>query len=232
MGLLRNVLLLRRFLEVDQTILVKQSKYFEGCDSFSSKENIVFDSKIVSFGALQALIVYLETGKLEPKLDDLELLFIAADYLQIDSATALLVVYLHEVVPSQLNVIRKFTKELLLMYLRIYPLVYRYEIKHNYQHITIQDKFHAKEISESICIRFVLAQHFDRIMNEIEILDLDRDCIYELLTSDYLLITERDVLRTIKLWVNYDLNERRKYFCGLTKCIRPEPNLTVCFSLL
>lgn len=163
---------------------------------------------------------------LRPSLDDLETLFIAADYLQIDSATALLVVYLHDVVASHMGATRKLTKEQLLMYLRIYPLVYRYEIKHNYQHRT----FYAKEMSIPICIRFVLAQHFDRIMNEIEILDLDRDCIYELLTSDFLLITERDVLGTIKLWVNYNLNERRKYFCGLTKCIRPDPDLPVCYS--
>lgn len=174
-----------------------------------------------------------------PSLDDLELLFIAADYLQIDSATALLVVYLHDVVASHMGATRKLTKELLLMYLRIYPLVYRYEIKHNYKHkmmeIDILKEFPApieQFLHIPVCIRLVLTQHFYRIMNEIEILDLDRDCIYELLTSDYLLITERDVLRTIKLWVNYDLNERRKYFCGLTKCIRPEPNLTVCFPLL
>lgn len=233
------VLLSPRFLEVDRNVLVKHSKLLRESHPHAINQKVVFDSKIVSFGALQMLVEYFKTGKLEPKLPDLELLLIAADSLQTDWAMAHLFKYLHEVVASQISDMRKLTKELLLTYLRMYPLVYRYEKKYKFQHKIIKMPIPKEDASLPqaylnipVCITFVLAHHFERIMNEPQILDLERDRIYEILSSDHLHISERDVLRTIKLWVNYKLKRRKKHFVGLTKCIRPDPNLPVCFPIL
>lgn len=229
-------------MEANLTVLAQNSKYFEGNVSFSADGEVTFDSEIVSFRALKKIICFLESGgDLSPSMEDFEELLSAADYLQVDSALALLVEYLH----TDLGVeIRKnftsFSKKKLVLYLSSFAAVRRYEITHKYDpgNITLWNPGYPKNTRKDVprSFGFVLSYHFDRIMNELEVLQLNLDGLTELLTSDYLIITEANVLRTIKMWVYFDFRGRRKFFSQLLECVRP--GLTVwkiycamCFKL-
>lgn len=213
---------------MDQRTLAKLSKYFEGSASFPGLE-LIFDSKIVSFEALQMLVKFLETGDLKSTPNNFEQLLLAADYLQIDSAMTHLVEYLQNNLKSQMFAMRKITKKQLIEYLRMFPTVRRYEIKHNFKHqqVLLACDNDRRKRSNSVCIGFLLAHHFKRIMYVKEVMNLDRDRIYELLSSDQLRISEEDVLKTIKMWINFGLEERREHFRGLLSCVRPDPSLSV-----
>lgn len=60
-----------------------------------------------------------------------------------------------------------------------------------------------------------------------KIRELEEDSLYELLLAEDLLMCEVDVLRTIKMWVNYDVKARQGSFCKLLKCLRPDKAFTV-----
>lgn len=117
------------FLEANQSILAKHSKYFEGSVSFADKE-VTFDSNTVSYEALGTLIKFMDSGKLKPTQVDVEQLVVAADYLQIDSAMIILLEYLYDLLGGTLASMDNLPKDILLVCLRLYSIVRQFEIKH------------------------------------------------------------------------------------------------------
>lgn len=122
-------------------------------------------------------------------------------------------------------------KERLLIYLRTYPTLRRYQAMNRWQtpKTTLKYNFNNKlyEAQAPVCIGLVLSYHFQRIWNEVEVLRLDFNHILELLNSDFLMISEEDVLRTVKMWVNFDLADRRRYFKQLLRCVRPDLSVII-----
>lgn len=211
---------------VNKTILAQHSKYFEDCAS-SSDNVMTFDSKIVSFAALETLVQSMDSGKLTPTMDDVESLIYAADYLQIHSAIINLFDFIENQIVDQWQSFETMDKPFLILCLRLFPVKRANEKRSSC-------KFAVKSLPFADGIRrlhmeipFVLVHHFKRIMNEPMVLKLEESLLRELLLSDYLLISEEEVLRTIKVWVYYDFPARRDAFRRLVRCLRPDDTLTV-----
>lgn len=190
---------------------------------------MTFDSNTVSYEALGTLIKFMDSGKLKPTKVDVEQLVVAADYLQIDAAMILLLEYLYDLLGGTLASMDNLPKDILLVCLRLYSIVRQFEIKHKYQHkkYTIPEDRKTTSTPKSVCIEFVLAHHLGRLLNEVPLLHLDEERLYEILISDDLRISEVDVLRVVKVWVNYEYASRQKHFVDLIRCVRPDVNMTV-----
>lgn len=106
-----------------------------------------------------------------------------------------------------------------------------YEIKQKYQHKSMNLINPHRGVQEpiSVCTDFVLAYHFERIWNEPEILYLSHNDLMDILDSKYLMISEKEVLRTIKMWINVDWDERKQYFRSLLRCVRPDLTVSTLF---
>lgn len=209
-------------MEADLTILTKHSKYFEGCASFPKNE-IIFDSKIVTFVALDALIKFLDSNNLKIDNSNVEELVIASDYLQIDSALDLLIKYLHNQIMNlrwsdKFNTMRKST---ILLYLRLYSIIRRHEIATGYIY----------PIFDNNTLVNVMANKLNMVLHEINLYQLDEERLHELLVCDYLQLTEETVLKTIKLWINFDLEARKGSFERLVRCVRPDETITVLVNI-
>lgn len=56
---------------------------------------------------------------------------------------------------------------------------------------------------------------------------LDLDCLMDILNSNHLNVSEMDVLKTIKMWINHDFETREKYFSKLLECVYYDDSLKV-----
>lgn len=220
-----------RTLQANKTTLAAHSKYFEGSVSFADSE-LSFDPKIITFEVLDKLVKFMESDVFKPTMDDVELLFYSADYLQIESAIKILVEFLHVEAGKQMKNLEATPKEYLLVYLRLYPTLRSYELKENYDHTT-QDishfiqNFRGSNVLRPVCIRFLIAANFKKVINELPVLELSEENLFEILSSDDLRVSEEDVLRTCKMWTYYDMSERRDAFPRLVRCIRADKTMTV-----
>lgn len=223
-------------MKANLTVLAQHSKYFEGNASFSADGEVTFDSKIVSFAALKKIIAYLVSADLNPTIEDFDKLWLAADYLQIDAALELLFQFLYKDLEMEMKCLSDTPKAKLLVYLRSYAFTRRYEIKTNYEYKKMTLNYtqykETYEHSAPIFIGVILSYHFQRIWNEPEVVNLDLQWLREIIVSNYLLISEEEVLRTVKMWVNYDLNTRKKSFQTLLKCVRPGLSVSIISHLL
>lgn len=202
-----------RSLEADLSILAEKSKYFEGCVSFVEKE-ITFDSKIVPFFALENLVQYCcESRALYPKPEDIEQMIVAADYLQMENAMKALCERFSYTVPSrQAGYGDQLPKATIHMWLRLYNIIGK-----------------QKGFDETKMNWFGerMARQLKRVLHEVHFFKLDEDRLYYLMSSSHLRLTEEEVLKTIKAWINYDYEGRKTSFGRLARCVRPHPDLTV-----
>lgn len=159
-----------------------------------------------------------EAVGLKPSLDNLEHLFYAADYLKMDSALKILYNYLHEQLLAKEDP-TNISKANLLMYLRIFNIVHNYQTDHDIepssQELLILDKSRGCQIS----LVFFLAIHFERVMLDKAVLQLEPENLYDILVSNVLNLPGRDVMRTIKSWVNHDYEKRKESFESLLECV-------------
>lgn len=224
--------LYHRTLKANKTVLAKHSKYFQGTITFAEGE-VTFDPKIVAFDVLDKLVKYMETGTFKPTMDDAEQLFYAADYLQVEGALSALVEFLHTEANRQMKDLENTPKEYILIYLRLYSQFRRYETKENFEHATldignmIKGNRTSTNVIRPVCIKFLIAVHFKKVINELPILEMEEDHLFELLSSDDLRISEEDVLRTIKMWCFYNLEARRDSFPKMVRCLRVDKSMTV-----
>lgn len=232
-ALIPTSILFARTLKANKSVLAKHSKYFQGIVTFGEGE-VSFDPKIVAFDVLDKLVKYMETGTLKPTMDDAEQLFYAADYLQIEGAMGALVEFLHSEASRQMKDLENTPKEYILLYLRIYSQFRRYET--NNKHVEhamldignmIKGNRAPSNVIRPVCIKFLIAVHFKKVINELPILEMEEDHLFELLSSDDLRISEEDVLRTIKMWCFYNLEARRESFPKMVRCLRVDKSMTV-----
>lgn len=206
------------------------SKYFEAyLSSKDVKPLLSFDAKIIPFETLVVLVEFLESGQLNPEMDTLEQLLYATDYLKMDTATQILYDYLHAHLATQAP--NKVSKATLLMYLRIFKIVNDFKNKHKlepaFQDLSLgSDKtVHRCQVS----LLFYLPIHFERVMLDRTVLNLDLDSLYDLLSCNVLNLYGKDVLRTIKAWVNHDFEGRKQHFSTLLECVYYSENVVVWF---
>lgn len=205
-----------RSLEADLSILADKSKYFEDCVSFAEK-GITFDSKIVPFFALENLVQHCCDCEshyfLQAKPEEFEQLIVAADYLQMEHAMKVLCERFSYTIPSRLSGSGdQLPKATIHMWLRLYNIIGK-----------------QKGFDETKMNWFGerMARQLKRVLHEVHFFKLDEDRLYDLMSSSHLRLTEEEVLKTIKAWINYDYEERKTSFGRLARCIRPHPDLTV-----
>lgn len=207
---------------VKQSLLVKASKYFAGCLSFDSDTpEVIFDAKVVSFDALEMIAHFIELGEITPTFDNMEEIFRAADYLQMEPLLKML--YDHLVtemkkLPPKSNQTARST---LRKFLRIHQIVRQFITRND-----IKEPPYSYSYGK-LSIEMFLALNFELINFEVEVLEFPLEIIQEFLSSNILSITERDVLKTIKMWINHDLATRKQYFTKLLNCVRYNSSMKV-----
>lgn len=206
-----------RTLKANRLLLAEYSEYFKGSHSFEGN-SFTFDSNIVAFSALEILVEFIESGKIEPTMENVEQLIQTADYLQINSALAELASFLHK----DLKTPRTVSKPRLLLYLRLYANIRRQEVDPNY----------IGNLSEGGLgvhnVKSVLGINIRNVLNDITVLELDQFHFEDLLASDSLRLTEADVLGLVKRWIYHDYEKRNQSWEKLLPCVRVDNVLTVC----
>lgn len=209
-------------------MLIKHSKYFGGNNSSANKE-ICFDKKI-PFEIIKMLVEYINSDQedaLKPTLDNIEQLFGAAEFLKMDGVIKILMAFLRSDFATQ--DIKKIKKRALLVYLRLNSTYKRYAKLKEYGE-EIKKTFKSEGFDDwnaTLCPKFFIALNFNRIMDEVHVLDLQFEDLLSILSSSDLIISEADVLTTIKMWIYYDFEARKDCFSSLLTSVRFNKSLDV-----
>lgn len=202
-------------------MLCNNSKYFEGSCSFEEGKAVVkFDPEIVSFDSMQLLVQFMKNKALKVTLDNVEGLFFAADYFGMDNALKILMGFLRDTM-GQNNALL-IDKHIVLFYLRIFDITERFA-----KMTKIQWKPWHSNSKIFKCPAIYIAFNFNLIMNERDLLNLGHESLKSILDNHWLKISEADVCRTVKMWVNFDIEARRKHFPTLIQCMRYSNKITV-----
>lgn len=186
-----------------------------------------------SISALEALINFMETGELQPTIDNIEkLLLVTLSFLwEREAALKILVDFFYDDMskryPGQID------RSLLLMYCRIWTTVEcsAYVIGFKIlRHIMIGVNDRGQEKGQYcflMNITIFIAAGFQSIMFDKFVLDLPVEYIRCLLDADLLNLSEEDVLKTIKMWINHDFEARRIHFPDLIRSMRFDKDMKV-----
>lgn len=171
----------------------------------------------------------MEKAYLEPTMDNVEELIFAADYLEMNSALQILLVYLSKDLSNQDP--KTMKRQVLLMYLRLMRIIGDKEPKVGLKKYTAVTKEY-KKVTWQVCPSAIniIAMKFKSVMYEKSVLDLDYIDLYDILSCNGLNIQEEDVARTIKMWVNYKYSDRKKDFASLIRCMRFDKDMEVSFD--
>lgn len=74
---------------------------------------------------------------------------------------------------------------------------------------------------------FIISCNFQEIMYEKSVLDMSLENMCAVLTCWALNITEEDVVRSIKMWINHDYRRRQRHFDQMITCMRYDPDTKV-----
>lgn len=228
-----SLLSLSRIIHANLAVLVKHAKYFEGVTSFEDRK-VTFDAKIVSFEALKLLIKFMDTGDLQATRDNAQSLIIAADYLQFEEALRKAVSFLYDDLSDAMKMdMESIPKHVLIAYMRIYGIVQRFEVRTNFEVVKVEVRTEkGAKLVVPVHLTFILAHHIKRIMSHWLFLELHSSLLRELLGSDYLCLSEEQVLRTITMWVNHNQKGRLVHMMDLLFCVRIDETMTVSGILL
>ena len=223
-----------RTIQAKKSDLVAASKYFEAMfqSNFneSTSNTITLGGDVISFKVLEMLVVFMESKALKPTESTIEQLFVAADYLQISSALRVLSDYLYsDLGTKKLDDIRKATIHMLL---RLIDILHRYAKSNNYVYGTRTVTYYNQNSRPQAIkctneVNLYLAYHFKTIMYDHGLLKLDIDAFEKILKSDFLRLSEEEVVRIIKIWTNFDFVNRKEHFGMLIKCVRFDETMTV-----
>lgn len=208
---------------------------FQSSFNESTSNTVTLSGDVVSYKTLDILVVFMETKYLKPTENTIEQLFVAADYLQMNSALRVLCDYLYsDLGTKKLDYIPKGTVHMLL---RLYDILNRFAklTGYTYSTRTVTYVNSSTQRPQPIkCTNEVLlyvAYHFRTIMYDHELLKLDVDTFEKVLKSDFLRLSEEEVVRIIKIWINFEFQDRRKHFGTLIKCVRFDEAMTVDFIM-
>lgn len=228
----------RRTIQTRKSELIAASTYFETLfhSSFneSTSDTITLGGDVVSFQVLEMLVVFMESQALRPTEATVEQLFVAADYLQISSALRVLCDYLYaDLAAKKLDDIRKGTVHMLL---RLLDILSRFARASGYTYGTrtvtyINNHARPQAIKCTNEANLYLAYHFKTVMYDHGLLKLDIDSFEKVLRSDFLRLSEEEVVRIIKIWTNHAFDERRQHFGTLIKCVRFDETMKVDFIM-
>lgn len=193
----------------------------------------VFDAKDVpNFNVLLQVLRSDEVPVIPASELELEDLIKTADFLKNDAALYYLSTYLKVNLPK--NGPKYVDRQQVLLYLRLYNILLRTGflsmIKSDRTGLMHCCQTHAtvrNALTYDITPQLFISYHFKSIMYEREVLELSYESIYTLLVGDYLRISEEDVVRTIKMWINYDYTKRRRYYGVLLRCVRFDAKIKV-----
>lgn len=234
-----------RDIEVHVSDLMVYSKYFQTrfSDPTEISPSITFPTReIPSFNILKQ-IVKLMTGKATTAVaateDSLEELINTADFLQIDSVLRALLEYLRRRLPSVFP--DEINRQQVHLYLRLLNVI----MKHCHLLSVELDRkgtihccakhgnsggaggVDAGRLTYDISPQFFILYHFKSIMYERALVELNYRSIYSLLLSDHLRISEEDVVRTIKMWINHEYKSRIQHYSFLLRLVRFDPEMKV-----
>lgn len=218
--------------------LIAASQYFETMFQSSFSESIsptvTLSGDVVSFRILEMLVVFMESKALKPTEATVEQLFVAADYLQINSALRALSDYLYaDLGTRKLDDVRKATIHMLL---RLVDILGRFARSSGYTYgtrtvIYINNHARPQAIKCTNEVNLYIAYHFKTVMYDHGLLKLDQETFEKILRSDFLRLSEEEVVRIIKIWTNFDFENRRQHFGSLIKCVRFDETMTVDFIM-
>lgn len=217
--------------------MIAASKYFETMfhSNFNDRNSatITIGGDVINFNVLEKLVVFMESKALKPTDATLEQLFVAADYLQISSALRVLSDHLYTDLGSKrLDDVRRSCVHRLL---RLIDILTRFAKSSGYSHLTRTVMYPTNSRPSPIkCSNdavLYIAYHFKTIMFDHALLKLDYSVFERIVKSDFLRITEEEVVRSIKIWINHDYQERKKYFGPLIKCVRFDDTMSVDFLM-
>lgn len=223
-----------RTVQTRKADLIASSQYFETMfqSSFneSTSNTITLSGDVVSFKILEMLVVFMESKALKPTEATVEQLFVAADYLQISSALRVLCDYLYgDLGTRKLDDIRKGAVHMLL---RLIDILSRFAKGSGYTYSTrtvtyINNHSRPQAIKCTNEVNLYIAYHFKTVMYDHGLLKLDFETFEKILRSDFLRLSEEEVVRIIKIWTNFDFETRRPHFGALIKCVRFDEAMTV-----
>lgn len=224
----------RRTVQTRKADLIAASKYFETMFQSNFKEGhsetISLGGDVLSFKVLEMLVVFMESKSLKPTEATIEQLFVAADYLQIGSALRVLTDYLYvDLGGKRLDEMRRGSVHMLL---RLIDILTRYAKSSGYSY-GIRTVTYYPSNSRPAPIKctneavLYIAYHFKTIMYDHGLLKLDYEVFEKILKSDFLRLSEEEVVRIIKIWINHDYEQRKDHFGPLIKCVRFDEAMTV-----
>lgn len=222
--------------EVRRSVLISHSEYFKSTFNFDDTQlNVEFDPAIVSPKALALLARFMVKNALEPTMDTVEDLFYAANYLQVEKALQILMDYLHKEMETQNPM--TLGKSVLLMYFRLLETIdlVANEIKYQFKLVKF-DTFDGQgkalgEVEWSLHCRMFILARFKTIMYEKCILELNEFMLKGFLNHSMMNLCEEDVLRFIKVWIMYDLDQRRSQFGSLVLYVRYDADMKMDFLI-
>lgn len=227
-----------RTVQTKKSDLSASSKYFEAMfqSSFneSTSHTICLGGDVISFRILEMLVVFMESKSLKPTEATIEQLIVAADYLQIGSALRFLSDYLYTDLGSKkMDDIRKGAIHMLL---RLIDILCRHAKASGYTHCTrtvtyYNNNSRPQAIKCTNEVNLYLAYHFKTVMYDHGLLKLDIDTFEKILKSDFLRLSEEEVVRIIKIWTNFDFENRKQHYGALIKCVRFDETMTVDFIM-
>lgn len=188
-----------------------------------------------SIAALEELIKFMETGEFQPTMDNIEhLIYVTVSFeWEMESALKILLDFLHGNLakrnPGQTD------RKIILMFVRFWKdfeyCVNRIGYKSPLHRMIPVNALGQENEPFKIVLsppRFIYAG-FQSIMFEKCVLDLGVNYMRWILDAQILNITEEDVLKTIKMWINHDYDARKQHFPDLIRCMRYDENMRIDF---
>lgn len=176
---------------------------------------------------------------LETTEDNIEQMILAADFLECPVILDALMLDITDDLENQMKDLEMTPKCVVLKYLRLYAVLRGQEFDQDEDDLddsptTTQLSFCNAGSKESfvreefpISIKFLVASHLKLVLNEYALVQLEENHIHELLSSDDLRITEKEVLAVIKRWIYHDFEERKESWVKLLSCLRVDYSLSV-----
>lgn len=238
-------LLSSRQIKANLSDLMANSKYFASRlaghlspESSHLSDSVIFDpDEIPTYHVLKQVVQFLssETNTNAAVLAEshVEQLIYAADFLQIDSVLRLLLAHLRIRMPNNCHP-EDMDRRQVMLFLRLLNVLTRHWHLHSVEWDStgtmICCEKHEKltgPMTYEKTPQFYICYHFKSIMYEHALVTLTYRSIYALLLSDDLRISEEDVVRTIKMWINFDYKARIQHYSFLLKCVRFDPEMKV-----
>lgn len=186
---------------------------------------------VANFNVLELLVGFMQSSVLVPTESSIENLCYGADFLEMNSALVVLFQFLIDQMPTKKS--WEMDRKQVLMYLRLLNVISKHLqlFPTDPRRIPLSycqgpDKI-VKTLNFLRKPQFFISYHFKSIMYERSLMELQFRSLYNLLLWDSLRIPEEDVVRTIKMWINYNFEDRINRYRFLLRAVRFDPEMKV-----